>query len=464
MDKLDLDKVFELNISEDQLIATLLMHEVEDREIRLLDFQKFFLRENILIGIDISAIKSAIRHQLYEEEIIIARGNPPGKSTPGYLEYFVDDKIKNPVTHFEDGKADFKNIEIVKMIDTGTPLIRKHPMNLGYEGTTVFNTPIPAEPEDDVELPMGENNRISPIDDNLLVAGTDGFIQKTSDGKINIKPVLKVREDVDFSTGNINFKGSVVVPGDVKSGFNVEATKDITIFGSVENCHIKTKNNVIIKKGFIGKNEGFIEAKGDVRVNYVENQRIVVEGSVYSRKELINAKVEAGNSVFIEKGKIIGGSITAGSKVDAFEIGTREGTASEITVGANNFIIKKLIGVENDIKVLEARKQTVQDKIIELANKKVNAKLFTEEMEEELERLKKEKNYIPNQIDEKKEIISHMEGDLGKLLEAKITVRGTLFANVKLTVGDKSYITKEDYKNVVVHLEDDLIQFSPRRG
>ncbi len=42
---------------------------------------------------------------------------------------------------------------------------------------------------------------------------------------------MPFRGDVDFSEGNIDFHGTVTVAGDVLSGFEIRAKKNIMIWG-----------------------------------------------------------------------------------------------------------------------------------------------------------------------------------------------------------------------------------------
>ena len=453
----DLENYFSLNITDDDLFAYIMINEGEE-EVRLIDIQKFLLKENVITGIQILNVKNFLKKGLYGEEFLIAKGYEPEESTPASLEYLVSDKVEQNLEEDEHGHIDFRDIQIVNMIEKGTPLIRKHPMILGKNGLNVFNVEIPAEPAEDIDLPMGENTVVSSEDEYLCISACDGYIVKTNDGKVHVNPTLKVKQDIDFSTGNIDFKGTVIVPGDLKSGFKIKASEDVIIHGAVENAEIESQGNVMVKGGFIGLNEGLIFAKQDVRLSHVENQKVYTEGNLYIKSELLNARVEAGNSILMEKGKIIGGRASAGSKIDVFDVGTKEGTYTEVVVGTNTFIIDKMKKVEQAINDLEKREAHIKERIYELATKKVNGKEFTPEMAEELEKIKKEKNDIPGMIEQKRSEISLIKGDLDSLLDAKLTIRGVLYSNVKVTIGERNLLTKEDYRKCTLYLEDDQIR------
>ena len=454
----NLTQEYIIRVSEDKLEAYITVMRNDER-ISLSEIQKQLLKNNVKYGILINNVKDILKNQKFDKEILIAKGLKPGQSEPAYLEYLISEEIEKSPQVDEDGNADHKDINIVKQVTKDTALIRKHPFLPGKNGMNVSNEIISAEEADDVKLPIGENTTISEIDEHLCVAASDGYLIKNSNGSFSVKPLLKIKEDVDFSTGNIDFKGSVVINGDVKAGFSVKATKDVTINGVIEDAVVESGGTVECAKGIIGRNQGKIIAQKDVRIGYIENQSVVAEGNIYVKHEVINGTLEAGNSIRSEKGKIIGGSVTAGSMIDASEIGTKEGTQTEISVGVNNFVAKKLQETQEKIQKLKAREKVLSENVMALAMKKVEDDGFTQEMEQELTNLKKEKELIPAWIAEQEKIISDIDYELSELLKSKIIIRNKLYQNVKCTLNDYTVITKETYTNVKVLLEDDQIKF-----
>ena len=81
-------------------------------------------------------------------------------------------------------------------------------------------------------LPRGKNTEISE-DGTQLVASIAGSVDFTGN-VFQVKPVLEVPGDVDFSTGNINFLGDVNIRGNVLSGFTVRAMGNVRVEGVVE--------------------------------------------------------------------------------------------------------------------------------------------------------------------------------------------------------------------------------------
>src|SRR6185503_18165111 len=65
-----------------------------------------------------------------------------------------------------------------------------------------------------------------------VTAAIDGVIQ-FQNNMLKVLPLLEVPGAVNFATGNIAFKGCVVIRGDVCDRFIVRATEDVTVFGLI---------------------------------------------------------------------------------------------------------------------------------------------------------------------------------------------------------------------------------------
>ena len=61
--------------------------------------------------------------------------------------------------------------------------------------------------------------------------------------------MVRVRGDIDFSTGNVKGSGSVHITGDVLPGFEVQAAHNILIDGSVEASVVQCEGSIVIRQG-----------------------------------------------------------------------------------------------------------------------------------------------------------------------------------------------------------------------
>ena len=90
----------------------------------------------------------------------------------------------------------------------------------------------------------------------------DGHVSLV-EGKVFVSDVYEV-ENVDLSTGNIDFEGSVQVKGNVSSNFVIRAGGNVIISGVVEGAYIEAGGNIIIARGMNGMTKGILKAGGNI--------------------------------------------------------------------------------------------------------------------------------------------------------------------------------------------------------
>ncbi len=153
-------------------------------------------------------------------------------------------------------------------------------------------------------------------------------------GKVFVSNVFEVPADVDNSIGNVSYDGSVLIHGNVKSGFSVQATGDVIVEGVVEGAEITSGGQIIIKHGIHGMLKGVFRAGTNLMAKYIENATVSAGGYVESEL-ILNSEVSAEGSVQVhgKKGLISGGRVRAGNSIEADNIGTEMGTATYLEVG-----------------------------------------------------------------------------------------------------------------------------------
>ncbi len=149
-----------------------------------------------------------------------------------------------------------------------------------------------------------------------------------------VKPVLDIPGNVDFSVGNINFLGDVCIHGDICSGFTVRAMGNITVQGVVEACTVEAGRDLVVARGVQGDNQAVIRAQRSVFAKYLENSCVYAKMDLESEC-IINCDVYCGGGVTVRSGhsKIIGGKIHAAHEVKAGVVGSRVGNRTDIVLG-----------------------------------------------------------------------------------------------------------------------------------
>lgn len=288
-------------------------------------------------------IKRLIQSQTPGVKVAVARGVYPKPGINGKIQYFFDYESMGKPRLDAQGRADHKNINLIINVKPGDKLAKIHPPVSGTPGRTATGELIlPPEPEESRLYP-GPGTAFSNNDPSIIVASAEGAVA-VCEGTIRVDPVMEIPGNVDYTTGNIDFKGTLTVKGDVKSGFSVKSEGNILITGIVEDANVIAGGNITVISGCVGTGKGILKAGGSVFIRFAERQRIRAHRDVVAEEYLLNSSVIAGNAVtLVEKqGLILGGEVAAGSSVTAKVMGNRNGITTTITVGYNDEVLEKL--------------------------------------------------------------------------------------------------------------------------
>lgn len=153
-----------------------------------------------------------------------------------------------------DGKVDYKDLVRLRNVLKGKLIAKIIPAQPGKLGMTVTGDELAFKAGKEAHFKIGKNVLID-NDGTSMYAAIDGLVTLTDNGKINVFPVYEVNGDVDYSTGNIDFVGTVVIRGNVLSGFTVKSAGDIRVVGGVEGAELISGGSIEITGGIIGYNK-----------------------------------------------------------------------------------------------------------------------------------------------------------------------------------------------------------------
>lgn len=313
-------------------------------------------------GVDITAVSRAFQEKLYFTLIPIAWGTLPVQGTDGSVEELFPRQPPREVQIDENGLADYRSQSYVQTIEKGTVICRIHPPVEGSAGTRVDGQIVEPKPVRPAKVPMGTNTTVT--EDGLqLVATMDGHLE-FSGSVFQVKPFLEVKGDVDYSTGNIDFRGDVHIMGDVRENFSVRATGTITIDGLVEAANVEAGGDLVITRGVLGDNRALIKSGGSLRAKYLENC-VAYAGKCIYADCIMSSHIYSDDkiSVMSGRGTVIGGTLTAAHTVQAQIIGSQSGTKTEITLGVLPYVQEELRNNEDDMRAVK-REQEELDKLL----------------------------------------------------------------------------------------------------
>lgn len=315
------------------------------------------LRETrVTTGIRRQAIEQIIALQKKRKpgssfDVMIARGRAPKHGDNARFKPLVEDARKRILRPQErgDGTVDMRDLGKQISVKVGTIILEKIPPTKGQPGFTVYGESIPANDGEDKDLKAGKGTEVNADNPNQLVAtqkGMPSFIDNTAE----VDEILTM-QNVDVSTGHVDYEGSVIITGSVGEGMRVKATGDITVGGYVDSAQLSAGGNITIAKGCIGHqleaddeedDENFstlstrVVAAGSIWVSYAQYSMLIGKHGVIVDKQLTHCHVitqgalcvggEGKNAI----GKLIGGVVETTSNVFTGQLGAPAGTKTRI--------------------------------------------------------------------------------------------------------------------------------------
>ena len=284
------------------------------------------------------------------QHVCVAQARPaePGRDTR--FEPLVDLGFELQLQEDERGRVDLHELHEFVVVEPGAELIRRHPATAGKSGLNVVGEPLKPKPGKDVGFGRDLTGaQVSPQDSSLLIAAIKGHPVLVPQG-MRVDPTLKVN-NVDLSTGNIDFDGSLEVTGDVTSGFVVRASGDIVIRGMVEKAEIHARKNLTVGGGVIGEDLGRDEqsqlrlrtqlrAGGNLSAKFVNLAELVAGGDIQVREYVMQSHLHSQGAILVGqeggKGSLIGGRASAAQRLVANILGSDANVYTEVRIGTAN--------------------------------------------------------------------------------------------------------------------------------
>ncbi len=330
------------------------------------DVRTALARRNVTFGIDenkmaeLSARLAKIANSKDMTESVeaeVAHGVPVVNGQDAVITYlYKKESAEAPAAapeQTEDGRVDYRAGHKIDNVTKGMLLARKTPAIKGVPGKTVTGKEMAPVEGKDIELTPNKGVILSPDNPNEFIADGDGQVI-IKDKKISVLALYEIAGDINFTTGNVDFIGTVVIKGDVKDGFKVHAGEDIIISGVVEGAELKAGGKITVVGGVSGNDKARIVCKGDCSVKYVRNAIVEVGGNFSVGQAIMHSKVTCEGKVAVagQKGVIVGGQIIAGQEVSAGIIGSNFATNTEIIVGEVISIREELQKIDAEMKMV----------------------------------------------------------------------------------------------------------------
>lgn len=406
----------------------------------------------IVFGIDDKAIQQA--YESPGTKVTFASGQQPIHGTNAQIKHHFILAAKSRPQEMEDGSVDFKNLNLFTTVQQGDLLAEKIPATPGIAGMDILGNNVIAKPGKDMLLPIGKN--VSVVDTNTIVADIAGQILMINN-KINVMPIIEIKEDVDVSTGNIEFIGNVTIRGSVQPGFSVKAEGNVEIFGTVSGGIVEGKN-VVIKMGIQGMHRGYVKAKENVVAKFIENATVHAGIDILVSDVILHSRITAGKKILVEgrRGLITGGTIMAGEEIRAKVIGTQMSTSTELEVGVNPSLREEYQHIRREMKKVEINLEQAQKALSILRS--MDQHTIPPEKREMLLKLTKAQFHLVGQVETMRTRMVVIEGEFEEMRTGRIKVADIMYPGVKVVIGTLVKPIRDILKFSSLYAEDGEIK------
>ncbi len=305
------------------------------------------------------------------------------------------------------------------------------------------------------DLPAGANTRIDPAFPRYLLADAKGYVFY-NEGKITVKSLLNVRQDVSFRTGNIFFVGDMAVHGSVRSGFSVQAN-NMRIMGMVEGGIARARRDLMVEGGARGGSgqHCLLDAGGKLVAPFLEKVEARSRGNMLIDKYCLYSTVYAGSNMVV-RGQMYGSSVNAyGSVYVGSQLGNRAAIATRVYLGYDPLFIRHLEKVDG---IISSLSQTI-------THLKAVAGHLPPDTNETTRKLAKMTAQREKMLARRTEIWSKLNLDEQAMNSCRLMVAGKVFPGVEISIGRAFMLVERPYENAMFRLcyNDIVVEPLPER-
>ncbi len=340
-----------VDIAENGLSASLILPKDFDRSTLTPEFCESLLKR---AGVEPDAIdQNAIIETITEATAakpgrfvgLIAEATPAVHGIDAYIEWQIDtqqvksDTADAPGKDVKDQASDgakedepisFYGQSVFTVVKVGDVLGKVHPEIPGTEGKDVRGKVLASRTAKPLEFKYDETLGIDEAND--LIAKADGVLMRDRKSA-RVSDTIEVDQNVDFSTGNIDFPGNVLVRHGVKDCFTVKARDDIEVRGLIEAATLIAGKDLHAKGGFAGREQGSAEVDANLYGKYLDGINATIGADLHVEREIINCNCTVLGNINCPRGSLIGGCTYVSGQVELMDLGASAQPITEIHVG-----------------------------------------------------------------------------------------------------------------------------------
>ncbi|WP_071459468.1 DUF342 domain-containing protein [Bacillus massilinigeriensis] len=447
-----MDTHYRISLSKDRLTARLSLFPCKGASSPFEgSMEEILANENIVFGINRQALKQLEESTQAEPiSVVVAEGVRPVNGRDAYLHRELHAEEEE-----SGGRLNYRDVLKIPAVKKGQLIATIVPASNGEDGIDVTGNPVRAKRGKPLNLSVGKN-----------VVEKNGRLFSLADGQlcvthksISVNPLFEVKGDLDLRVGNVNFPGTIIIRGDVPSGYELTAGGDIIVQGTVDAASLKAEGNIFVKGGIASGQKGIVEAEGNVEASYLNQGNVTAGGDVHITASVLNSRVIAGGNIDCRRGTIIGGMSAAGKNIFVKDLGNHLYSKTELAAGFSPLLIqeeRQLLEKLREAKAKWKQLSEIDKKVASLEN--ANIRLSPQQYAM-LEKQKMTKRAIEKELYFLEGRLLEVELEKHEQSKVKIATYGKVFPNVKVHFGKYTTTTTEVLTDMVFYLFGSEIRY-----
>lgn len=396
----------------------------------------------IKYGINENEINRFLNDKEYCANYVVAVGKAPRHGEDAKIKYYFNTDRRLKPKRNKDGSVDFHQLDNISHIHKGDLLAELIPADIGEPGIDICGNRVQPKKVERKTLKHGKNIKLSE-DGMKMFSEVDGHAMLENE-KVFVSNVYEVPADVDNSTGDISYEGSVIVKGNVRTGFKIKASGDVEVYGAVEGAEIVSGGQIILHHGIQGMSKGILVARGNIVAKFIESAKVHSQGFIEA-DAIIQSQVAAKGDITIMgvKGNIIGGYVRSTSLISAKSIGSPMGITTMVEVGIDPNIQERISTLKEEMDVKNSAYKKLSQ-IVDMLKQKAKKGQLDNDKIVLYKKSAGDMEVIRRELDNMQEEYNNLSSELSGNEHASIAVSQDIFPGTKVVIsGEVKFINEE---------------------
>lgn len=397
--------------------------------------------KGIKYGISEKNIDAYLKGRQFCTNVLLAQAMLPRHGTDAVIKYHFNLDVTAKPTINEDGSVDFHQLDNISGVKEGDLLATLQPADMGTPGIDVYGGAIKPKKVIVKHLKHGRNIHLSE-DGTKMYADVSGHVS-LADEKVFVSNTYEVPADVGPATGDIKYDGNIVIKGNVITGYKVEATGDIVVYGVVEGATLIAEGQIILKRGIQGRDKGILRANSGIVTKFIESSEVYSDGMVTTDAILHSTVIAKGDIVVTGKrGLVTGGTIKSETMISLKTAGSTMGTRTNLVVGIDPALADEFKKLEKNTIEMNLELEKVEQIINIYKKKLMSGEKLKEDKLRHLKECTQKSAMLHAELKKTEERVEEIREEAEKKDSGKIRVQNIIYPGCKLEINNVIYYVR----------------------